>query len=342
MASSAPASVSNTPNTGVAPGPAIDDPEAQMQAACAPWVAIQPPGTDVPTASERAALHGCDDEAAYYGIDQSVDYRKARLCAFTHAALNLPKGDFYTSRCLDCAGVIEGPAILMMIYANGRGVPVNFELALRFACDVASTPAELSFRLGRLSARHSGALDKPLEYCDDITSGYDEGVCGAHAERIAAVPRRARLDAVSKLLPQQELGKLLNTAKLYFDAREANEVDLTGTARALFQIQERAKLEDDLVQTLEQLASRSFSPPKADAATELALSAKLPRSRDCKPEPEPTFVGMPTCAGMLEAQRAWVPYRRAFVALARQARPDVSQPRWSSWIIRQRLEQLGR
>ena len=314
-----------------------------MQEECGRLAARQPPGADLPTAAERAALRGCDAETAYYGIGVPVDYREARLCAFTHAELSPRQGDFYTTRCLDCSGVIEGPAVLTMIYANGRGVPVDFELALRFACDAGGTPIELSARMWRLAeARKRGAQDKPLDFCDDVSSGYMSGACAAHRERIAAVPRKARLAAVSKALPQRELATFLDAAPHYFDLREGNEVDLTGTARAMFQVQERAKLEDELVQTLEQLANPRFAPAAADATTERGLVAKLPRSSDCKADPEPPpLVGMPTCAGMLETQRAWAPYRRAFIALALRARPDVSQQRWSSWIIRQRLKQLS-
>ena len=182
-----------------------------MQAECMPWVGIEPPGTDLPTASERASLHGCDDEAAYYGIAQAVDYRKARLCAFTHAALsepflgmsvyNLPKGAVDTSRCLGCTGVIEGPAILMMIYANGKGVPRNFDLAIKFACEAGPDTdpdgephltTDRAARLERLKAENWTGAD--FDQFDDFGNKRM-----AYAERAAIYVRRAEIIRGKKL-----------------------------------------------------------------------------------------------------------------------------------------------
>jgi hypothetical protein len=73
-----------------------------------------------------------------------VDFERARKCAFTRAE---PSPD----------GVMGGAEILIMVYANGQGVPKNFELALRFACTLGGAGAEISGRLIGPSLRAASA-----------------------------------------------------------------------------------------------------------------------------------------------------------------------------------------
>jgi hypothetical protein len=40
--------------------------------------------------------------------------------------------------------------LLTMIYANGKGAARNFDLALKFACEVDGAPAENGYRLEHL------------------------------------------------------------------------------------------------------------------------------------------------------------------------------------------------
>ena len=45
--------------------------------------------------------------------------------------------------------MFEGPGILAMLYANGQGVPRNYDLAIRFACEGDWTAeAEQELRIG--------------------------------------------------------------------------------------------------------------------------------------------------------------------------------------------------
>jgi hypothetical protein len=312
----------------------IDDKEVKV--VCERARSAQPPVADVPGAAERTSLRGCDAEAAYYGIGRPVDYELARRCAFAHTELG-PHG---SDNCRNCSALIDGPGILMMIYANGRGVPVNFDLALRFACDYGGSPGELSLRTGRLSkARDRGTLDAPVDACDAAVSGYMAGVCAAHQERVAGAARSLRWDVVSKTLPHRELAALKRAASQFFDAREQLEVDLTGTARAELQIEERSKLEDDFVSALEQIRNPQFPPEAGDRRK---LETELAQCVDaCKPNPDMEQHGFPTCAGLRKTERAWLTYRAAFVALAIDARPDSHEERWFAWLTQQRLTQVG-
>jgi hypothetical protein len=82
---------------------------ADLEATCARVEALPLPTPAPLTEAEQAALAGCDSEALYYGIGTPADPVKARQCAW------LERGEH--------DGMLRGEVILMMIYANGLGVP---------------------------------------------------------------------------------------------------------------------------------------------------------------------------------------------------------------------------
>jgi hypothetical protein len=79
-----------------------------------------------------------------------------------------------------------------MIYANGKGVERNLDLALRFACESGWAPGEFLYRPDRV---------------------------------------KEAADA--------------------FEQRSTTEVDLSGTGRAAFEIEESARLQDHFIATLD-------------------------------------------------------------------------------------------
>jgi hypothetical protein len=303
------------------------DPEAIKT--CDGFVTTPYAVSDAPSKEELVGLAGCDAEALYYGIGMPVDFERARKCAFTRAE---PSRD----------AVMGGAEILMMIYANGQGVPKNFDLALRFACTVGGAGAEISGRLSRLlAARTTGNLEDAMDVCDDVTSGYMSGYCAAHVERVAAVPRNARRRAASSTMPQVELKALDTAAARFFEARSTWEVDLTGTMRAVFSIEEQAKLEDELVLTLEHLKDATFVPPHADPKPlELELSKLMATSISRKTDSPATMIGSVTSGGIRKTQKQWLRYRDKLVELVRKVRPAAELDDWRASIIQSRLEQL--
>jgi hypothetical protein len=252
----APTPISSARPDGSAGAPGPSEPlwtDVDVDGACARAARLTPPSADEPTPVERKSLVGCDAEALYYGIGAPPDYEKARKCAYTQLGRNREVTD---------ADVFSGPAILMMIYANGKGVAVLSDLALTFACQVFSARAELEGRVARLVGRRpEDQQGKDFDVCDDITSGFMDGFCAAHAERIVAPVRVLRKRRAEGGLPATELGALDRAATAFFDARETNEVDLTGTSRAAFQIEERASLEDGYVEALERIRGPDLPSP---------------------------------------------------------------------------------
>lgn len=89
------------------------------------------PDSDLPTAKEKQELSKCDS-ALFYSIHH--DYVKARKCA-------------YLERDRESAGWpdLGGAARLMQIYQTGKGVIVNHDLAIKFACEWGKTAAEAEY-----------------------------------------------------------------------------------------------------------------------------------------------------------------------------------------------------
>jgi hypothetical protein len=263
----------------------------------------------------------------YYGIGMPVDFVRARQCAYAQPVP--PRGV-----------VMGGSEILMMVYANGRGVPANFDLALHFACKIFSAPAELELRVARLSqARTKAQLDDTMDICDEATSGYMSGYCAAHRERVDAVARNARRLRATAGMPERELNDLKHTALRYFRAHSESEIDQTGSARAMFAIQEQARLDDELVSVLERLRNPDFPPDSGDAKALYAeLAALMKRVASCKTLTEKkAMYGFITSAGIRETQDGWLPYRRAFIALAVKVRPETQSEAWQAWLDAERL-----
>lgn len=306
------------------------EPEREPEAAktCATFEDAPYLLSQAPNNAETSALAGCDPEALYYGIGTAVDYARARQCAFTR---DEPVQ----------GGTMGGAEVLMMIYANGLGVPANFDLATRFACTMGSAPAEIDLRLSRLAeGRKSGKLASPMDVCDDITSGYMVGYCAAHQERLAAVPRQARQHAATAGMPVAELKALEAAAKSFFEIRSIWEVDLSGTARAMFSIEEKAKLEEDLVVTLEHLHDPYFTPPSADPKPLERELTILLRQIQASEEPSEATPGAVTPGGIRKAQRRWLPYRTQLLKLVHRVRPAAELDAWHALILRARLDQL--
>ena len=114
-------------------------------------------------------LRHCDSTALYYGFDRPADWTAALQCAYYQRAHPGPgQGDpFY------------GPGVLTMLYANGHGVPRNYDLAIRFACENTwAAGAGLELRIGHLEQlRDTHASASNFDLCDDGMSGLMAAAC---------------------------------------------------------------------------------------------------------------------------------------------------------------------
>ena len=288
------------------------------------------PAGDLPDSAAKQTLSGCQSEDLYYGIGQPSDPQKARLCAY----LERSAGD---------TPVFGGSAILMTIYATGIGARRNPDLAIRFACALEGAPAEMEGRIAHLQKLKTRAGKKiAFDLCDDITSGYMMGACAGHAQKIEEAKRTARYRAklAGWTAPERAaFEKLRHAARVFFTARSSNEVDLSGTARAEFEIEEDERLEESFAAFLDKLERDAVPPaPESELAqTDQRLNAVY--QQVMKGPKSPDF-GTVTTPDIHKTERTWPAYRDAWTDFASVKFPR-SDPRGiKTWLTRERAEML--
>ena len=100
----------------------------------------------------------CSPDELYYGTKGRPNYRAARSCAWSEwKGLAHPLSD-------DLDGLVP-TSTLAMIYANGRGVPRNVDLAIRLAC-VDDPPANDSLLFDELISALLKVKDNPYFHQD--------------------------------------------------------------------------------------------------------------------------------------------------------------------------------
>lgn len=275
------------------------------KAACGQVKDVAVPAADRPSPEEAKALQGCSSEDRYYGITQPADPEKARKCAY----VELDQGDEL---------VFGGSSMLMTIYANGRGGVRNYDLAIKFACGLGGAPAEMEGRVKNLiMKKKTGWKGTNFSLCDDITSGFMEGHCEAHRERFKEAERKRRTQSIMATWSEPDRNafeKVRKAADGFFDLRSDAEVDLSGTGRSAFEIQERRSLEDDFLALIELLEGGKF--PFFSAKQFEQADGKL-NAVYKKIQNAPDFeYGTVTRDGIKKTQRAWIVYRDAWVAFA--------------------------
>jgi uncharacterized protein YecT (DUF1311 family) len=306
-----------------------DEKDLAWKATCDRLKNVPFPAADQPDEALRKQLRGCNSEQLFYGIGQKADPVKARACAY----VELAEGD---------GEVFGGSAILMMIYATGVGATQNLDLAIHLACETEGAPAEMEGRVAHLERlkRAKGSKVK-FDLCDDVTSGYMQGHCAAHDQRIAAAKRDRRFGArlARWTAPERaEFQRLRAAAGEFFDARSANEVDQSGTARAALQVEEEESLEKGFGALLDELERGTL--PKATEAdlaeADKELNATYQRALKRVPPPWVTV----TKEGIREAERKWPKYRDAWAAFVKVKYPKIDPTSVKVRLTRERTSEL--
>jgi hypothetical protein len=281
------------------------------------------PMKDEPSDSERTAFETCDAEALYYAIGVKQDFERARKCAIVQ-------------RTSGNGPVMGGSGILMMIYANGKGVLRNLDLALSLACEIGDEVTDLDLRTKHLNSLRT--RKKEIDLCDDITSGLMYGICRNHNERIVAAFRDARKrKAVAKLF-SEELVTLEEKAQSYFESHTEDEVDHTGTERRVFEVAARAALEETYVADLEKLSRRQ--PPSRRPVEFAKAEAELDRVyKKVLEGPFSESVGAIYANGIRKTQQLWMAYRDAWILLTEKFQPR-AMDLWRATLAKERAKTL--
>lgn len=282
----------------------------------------------------------CDSTSYYFGIGRPRDFVAARKCAYVERA--------HPNQVQ--ANMFYGPGILSMIYANGQGIAPDFPLATRFTCEEGwASPAELEARLAIL--KHNEATNKihTLDLCQTATSGLSEGTCTSITTRLHEVRRLEALHVFSDTLPPPALHSLrtLQAAEDTFDdLRSSNEVDLSGTGRAAFELMEQDKLRDQFFINLKRFNARTIDSPVPLATADRELNAVFDNLKHHLPPSDQQAAsftssdGTISFEGVQKTQRAWLSLRNAWVAFAKASPATATPDQVAAIITMQRVHQL--
>ena len=282
-----------------------------------------------------AQLPTCNETQLYYGLGNPPNYPAALQCGwYQRAHPQTSSGNMF-----------YGPGVLTMLYANGLAVPRNYDLAIRFACENQwAAPAEMEYRIGHLEYLRDGAQPAtPFDLCDDATSGLSDGTC----TNIRTSTRDAQRDRtiaalVATLSPAARAAfPALQAAEADFEeARVRNEVDLSGTARGAFALEEQAKLRDQFLINLQRFSRGDIPavPPQELSGLDLRLNQTFQQLQQA-PAARWQY-GTVKPDGIRQTERKWVSMDDAWVVFSRIAWPTLSATSLRGQLIRLRLHQL--
>ena len=304
---------------------AIADPGAKRM--CAAVQDVQLPPADQPTADEKKSLANCSSEDLYFGFGQAADPVKARKCAYVE--MEQGKDD------LD----IAGRAILMMVYANGKGVDRNLDVAIKLACEMKGEPGDTAGNIYELERLRKYPPTTRYSVCDHSAAPHLYKSCAVLGDRFDQIERQKKLAAITASWTKKEksaFDQLHNAAEKFFKSRASSEIDL----RPTFEVQERAFMERDFIEKLEKLQSgelpsfsaADFKKANADVGQAYAETQKDPNRR----------WGTATVQGVRQTQQLWLAYRDAWVKFGKVKYPHVSADSWRTWLTQERLAMLNR
>jgi len=319
----------NTALVNLAAAIASDDEvrkDANAEALCEAAENADIPAADQPRPEQLAELKGCQSDALYYDYQgKGADYRRARLCAI---------GEMSDTN----ATPIQGHAILMMLYANGQGVDRNWPLAFRFACEAGGAGAEISGRLKHLVEMTQTPKPDPIDFCDDITSGFMMGFCSSIGTEKLTHQRQVELDTLMKAAPkavQARYKKLYTAASAFITGQSGEEIDTTGTARSSM-VQDQAAVDwTDFMEIMRAVMSKTLPQdgkvdPKAEDKALNEAYRRVMAVPDYQPDaddPDGTrSPGLVKVEGIRTVQRLWITYRDAWVEFAKAVDPELADP----------------
>jgi uncharacterized protein YecT (DUF1311 family) len=299
-----------------------------------------PSHAEVPTEAEAQAL--CDSVAGFQPSEAaraSDDDRRrfagktAGNCwAFLYVVPAAEREPEAARRC--CLATGDCNRELAILFANGWGVPRDYDAATHFLCRAGNEMAAFEQR-GMLAhvQRMRGEAEPPdLDYCDHVTSGHGGLLCAQLATERQVPEWDRRIEAVGAALDgpgRDALGRLLAAAETFTDEEGGYREDGArgGTGYASFVVAAQRKAYEAFVATLERYGRERA--PRADAAllrkADRGLNAAYRKALTAASEP------CPLCreddhesgrAALRDAQRAWIAYRDAWAAWYRK--------RWTS------------
>jgi hypothetical protein len=302
----------------------ITDPGAKQ--ICASVKDVELPTADRPTPAEEKALASCSSIDAYYGLGQPADPVKARKCAYAE----MDRGE---------KEQLRGKGILMMVYANAKGVPRNFDVALKLACTYGDAPGDAAGRVHQLDRLRKSNSGGNFSVCDHSSGPvlYEEcAVLGDRFDRIERDQKLAELSAKWKPNEQKAFHTFLQDADKFYKIQAKNGVDL----EASFEVQEEAFQWNNLLTDLQKFENGEL--PKASPAEFQKAQADESDTFKRTQEGDVSRWGTITSESVRTSEEAWHHYCDAWIAFARQKYPGVSEQSWRTWLDEDRIVTLHR
>jgi hypothetical protein len=303
----------------------ISDPGALKM--CASVKDVKFPAADRPTPAEEKALAKCVSVDLYFGFGQPADPEKARKCA-------------YAEMDRDAKVPIGGKAILMMIYANGKGATRNFDVAIKLACSIGGAPGDDAGRVYQLDRlKKQNWTGNNFSVCDHSSGREMYEQCAILSERFDKIERDQKfsdLTAGWKPAEKKAFRTFIEEANKFYEVQAKNGVNLEGT----FEIQEEIFFKNNLLTTLE--AFERGELPKYTAEefqrAEAAESEAYQRTQTGSDD----HWGTVTRQGVQKSEDEWRRYRNAWIAFGREKYPGVSEQSWKAWLDNDRAVMLSR
>lgn len=294
----------------------------QTKKLCQTVAHISVPSQNQLDEASKASLKNCDALDLYYGFNAAPDYDKAFQCALMNKDYN----------------------VLVMAYANGRGVTFNPDLAMHFACMMEdAAPAEMDSRIAHLAQIKEGNKKTSFDICDDITSGYMMDWCSSIDQRLEDVKRNKKInDLVSQWTAQEQLlyQQVRKTAEVYIRDHSMNEIDLSGTARSAFAINAQLNLNQRLFELLQKV-NRCETPLMTIKQYEEMDKQLNNIYKKLMADTSSFQYTTVTKEGIKKTEIAWIQYRDAWIQLARVKCPKISVESWQVLLIQDRIKLLN-
>lgn len=283
-----------------------------------------------PAAPARASGTTCDAPRLYYqkrgqAVTSPAEWQTVRECA-------LARGD---------------NTVLMMLYANGFGVPRDLDIAIHYACSLDfAAKAEMQARVAHLAGGlPAGAV---FDQCDDITSGAMEGVCADIRQAQARRVRAARLDRAARAMPAAALPafKALRAAAAAYAGAAPAEVDAQGSAAAAFATEHQWKLDEQFMRAvLDVVGGKLAAASPAEAKRldgELNAVYRDLMKAPSRQKDEPGRIGDSTVerGDVRKVERLWLAYRDAFLAWRGKLASGPDADAIEALLLRQRIAAL--
>jgi hypothetical protein len=293
----------------------ISDPGAKQM--CAAVKDVELPAAERPTPAEEKALAKCVSADLYFGFGQPADPVKARKCAYAEIDRN------------DKAA-IGGRAILMMIYANGKGAARNFDVATKLACSLGGGPGDDAGRVYQLDRlKKQNWTGNNFSVCDHSSARELYEQCAILSERFDKIERDQKFNELVagwKPAEKKAFQTFMEEANRFYEVQAKNGVNLEGT----FEIQEEIFFKNNLLTSLQAFERGELPKYTAEEfqkaeAEEQAAYLRTQNGFDTK-------WGTITRESVQKSQDEWLRYRNAWIAFARQKYPGVSEQSWKAWL----------